>query len=198
MLRQLRRPLVVFLCVSLPLAAFPAFLSGLAANQNPTRPAGPAVSNATGLDLTAMNRAIDPCTDFFQFACGAWVANNPIPPDRPRWGRFDELQEHNYEILRRVLETAASSGETATKKIGDYYTTCMDEATIEKRGAAPLEEDLKRIRALGRVADLPGLLAGLHRIGVTAFFTFGAEADFRDAEDRDRHRRPGRAWPPGS
>jgi putative endopeptidase len=180
--RQLRRPLVVFLFVSVPLAAFPAFLSGRAANQSPTSPAASAASNATGLDLTAMNRAVDPCTDFFQFACGAWLATNPIPSDRPRWGRFDELQEHNYEILRRVLETAASSGETATKKIGDYYTACMDEAAIEKRGAAPLEQDLRRIRALGRVADLPGLLAGLHRIGVTAFFTFGAEADFRDAK----------------
>jgi len=120
MLRQLRRPLVFFLFVSVPLAAFPAFLSGLAANQNPARPAAPAASNATGLDLTAMNRAVDPCTDFFQFACGTWLANNPIPPDRPRWGRFDELQERNHEILRRVLETAASGSEAATKKIGDY------------------------------------------------------------------------------
>src|SRR6185503_17297931 len=141
MLKQLRRPLVGFLFISVPLAAFPAFLSGLAANQNPARRAAPAALNATGLDLTAMNRAVDPCTDFFQFAYGAWLAKNPIPPDRPRWGRFDELQEHNYEILRRVLETAASSAEPATKKIGDYYSTCLDEATIEKRGAAPLEED---------------------------------------------------------
>ena len=183
MLRHLRPTLVVFLFfASVPLAAFPVLLAGLAAKQDPTRPAASAPSSETGLDLSAMNRAIDPCTDFFQFACGAWLAENPLPPDRPRWGRFDELQERNYEILRRVLETAASSGEAATKKIGDYYAACMNEALIERRGATPLEEDLRAIRALGRVADLAGLLAGLHRIGVTAFFTFGAEADFRDAK----------------
>ena len=143
MLRHLRPTLVVFLClVSVPLAAFPVLLAGLAAKQNPARPAASAPSSETGLDLSAMNRAVDPCTDFFQFACGAWLAGNPLPPDRPRWGRFDELQERNYEILRRVLEMAASSGEAATKKISDYYAACMDEARIERRGATPLEEDL--------------------------------------------------------
>ena len=68
------------------------------------------------------------CTDFYQFACGGWLAANPIPADRPRWGRFDELQERNDEVLRRVLEAAAAGRDAAAKKIGDYYATCMDEA----------------------------------------------------------------------
>jgi endothelin-converting enzyme/putative endopeptidase len=128
-----------------------------------------------------MNRSVDACTDFYQYACGGWLANNPIPSDRPRWGRFDELQERNYELLRRVLEEASAGRDPATKKIGDYYATCMDESTINRRGITPLDPDLKNIAALASVDRLPELLAELHKIGVPAFFGFDAEGDFKDA-----------------
>jgi endothelin-converting enzyme/putative endopeptidase len=136
--------------------------------------------STSGLELTALNRSADPCTDFYQFACGGWLAANPIPADRARWGRFDELREKNLEILRRVLEQAASGRDAATKKIGDYYATCMDEATINRRGATPLEPDLRNIAAVQSVDRLPELLAELHETGVTALFGFGAEGDFED------------------
>src|SRR5262245_37004774 len=57
--------------------------------------AKPAAPLGSGLDLSALNRSVDACTDFYQFACGGWLARNTIPADRPRWGRFDELQERN-------------------------------------------------------------------------------------------------------
>ncbi len=129
-----------------------------------------------------MDRSVDPCTNFYLFACGEWLASNPIPPDRPRWSRFDELQDRNNEVLRRVLETAASSSTAATRKIGDYYASCMDEAAIDQNGIAPLEPLFRRIDALPSSAALPPLLADLHLVGVRAFFGFGSEADLKNAQ----------------
>ncbi len=129
-----------------------------------------------------MNRAVDPCTDFYQFACGGWIARNPIPADQPRWGRFNELQERNNEVLLGVLEAATRSSDAATRKIGDYYASCMDDAAIEKKGVAPLEPDFQKIAALKSVGDLPALLADLQAEGVNAFFEFGADGDFKDAK----------------
>ncbi|HEY7171235.1 MAG TPA: M13 family metallopeptidase [Vicinamibacterales bacterium] len=137
--------------------------------------------SASGLELAALNRGVDPCTDFYQFACGGWLAANPIPADRARWGRFDELREKNLDVLRRVLEQAAGGRDQSTKKIGDYYATCMDEEAINRRGATPLDPDLKNIAALQNVDRLPELLAELHKTGVNALFGFGSEADFKDA-----------------
>src|SRR5206468_11344762 len=122
----------------------------------------------SGLELAALNRSVDPCSDFYQFACGGWLSANAIPADRARWGRFDELRERNLEVLRRVLEQAASGREPAAKKIGDYYATCMDEDTINRRGAAPLDPDLKNIASLQSAERLPELVAELHKTGVNA------------------------------
>jgi endothelin-converting enzyme/putative endopeptidase len=172
---RVRRILIAFVVVSLPLAGALG-RTHQTAGQAPAPP-----SRASGLDLTALNGSVSPCTDFYEFACGSWIKNNPIPADRARWGRFDELQERNNEVLRRILEMAASAGDGESKKIGDYYASCMDEGTIERRGRAALDADFTRIASLERVGDLPGLLAALHTNGVGAFFGFGAEADFKDA-----------------
>src|SRR5262249_16929023 len=92
----------------------------------------PVPSTPRAVDLDSLNRSVDACTDFYQFACGGWLAKNPIPADRPRWGRFDELQDRNLEVMRRVLDQASNGRDEKTKKIGDYYATCMDETTIER------------------------------------------------------------------
>jgi endothelin-converting enzyme/putative endopeptidase len=133
------------------------------------------------LDLARLNRAVDACTDFYQFACGGWLVANPIPADRARWGSFDELQERNDQILRRVLEGASAGRDPAAKKIGDYYASCMDEDAIERRGITPLDPDLRNISALTAVSRLPDLVAELHKIGVNAFFNFSSEPDMKNA-----------------
>src|SRR5215469_11382509 len=86
------------------------------------------------LDLTAMDRTIDPCADFFHYACGGWIKNNPIPPDQSSWDLYSKMEDENKEKLRGILEAASAPdpGRNAVnQKIGDYYASCMDEKAIE-------------------------------------------------------------------
>jgi len=137
-----------------------------------------------GFDPTALDRGTAPCADFYQFACGGWRSRNPVPPDRARWGRFDELAERNQAALRSILEKVSADEprrEAIDQKIGDQYAACMDEAAIEAQGVAPLRPELDRMSALRSKAELPGVLARLHAGGVNAAFRFGSQPDFKDA-----------------
>jgi putative endopeptidase len=172
---MIKRCFAAFLFVALPIAASLTH----AQTTPPSRPA----ASASGLDLQFMDRSVDPCTDFYEFACGGWTKTQPIPADRSAWGRSQELQERNNMTLRRILEDAGrnAGADVDTKKIGDYYSSCMDESAINTKGAAPLEPALKKIAALAGPRELPALVAELHSMGVNAFFSFGAEADFKEA-----------------
>jgi len=136
-------------------------------------------------DLNAIDKSIDPCEDFYHYACGKWLSNNPIPPDQSRWGRFNELHEHNQVILRGILEKQSvdnASRSAVDQKIGDYYYSCMDEAAIESKGLAPLKPYLQSIDNMKSKADVPVVLAGLHKGGVNAFFNFGSDPDFKNSK----------------
>src|SRR6478736_3331934 len=94
---------------------------------------------APGFDPSAIDRSVNPCENFYQFACGAWMSANPIPADQSRWGRFDALQDRNREVLHKILEAAAAAkpGRTALEqKMGDYYASCMDQNVIDAKGGA--------------------------------------------------------------
>ena len=135
-------------------------------------------------DVNAMDKTADPCKDFYQFACGNWLKSNPIPADQASWGRFNELAERNRETLHQILEQAAKpvpGRDPDTQKIGDYYAACMDEKALDAKGLAPLQPELDRIRNLSDKAQLPGLIAHLHHMGIGALFDFSSGQDFKDS-----------------
>jgi putative endopeptidase len=161
-------------------------LSGLASAQSST-PTGAGSSNALReipvFDLNAIDKTIDPCVDFYQYACGAWMKNNPIPADKSRWGRFDELADHNLYILRDILTEAQLPGKhSATESmVGAYYGSCMDESTIEKKRTEPLLPELDRLNRIKTKEDLIRAVAAMHRDSIPALFAFYPQPDMHDS-----------------
>ncbi len=155
-------------------------LADTPASSAPAEPKAP-----KSFDLTAMDRTADPCTDFFQYTCGNWVKNNPIPADQARWGSFNMLAERNQWLLYKDLEAAADPKAKRTPleaKYGDFYASCMNTAEVNQKGAAPLKPALDRIAAINDKKQLATSLADLERQhGTDAMFRFGVQQDLKDS-----------------
>jgi putative endopeptidase len=138
------------------------------------------------LDIPSMDRAADPCVDFYQFTCGGWLTGNPIPADQASWSVYGKLAQENEQFLWGVLEDAAKPSSTRTpfqQKIGDYFASCMNASSIERLGAAPLKPLLAQIAALQSRKELATFLAAEHprSYGSGFLFGFGSNQDFGDA-----------------
>ena len=139
-----------------------------------------------GLDVNAMDKTADPCVDFYQYTCGGWMKNNPIPADQPRWSVYGKLGQDNQRYLWGILDELATRQQgrnVRQQKIGDYFAACMDEGAVEKLGAKPLAPMLGQINAMKSKRELPALLARLQLNTADAgfFFGFGSNQDFADS-----------------
>ena len=133
-------------------------------------------------DVTSIDTSVDPCTDFFTYACGGWLKKNPIPPDKTSWGAVAKLSDDNKVLLREILEEAATGGpdqEPVKQKIGDYYAACMDEKAIETAGANPLKDGLARIDRMRSKRDIAKIAARMPGLNVP--FNFQSDQDYKNS-----------------
>src|SRR5947209_6730043 len=144
--------------------------------------------NTPSLDIPSMDKTADPCVDFYQYTCGGWMKNNPIPADQAAWSVYGKLTVDNQRFLWGILTDVAkkTAGRTATQqKIGDYFGACMNEAAVEKLGADPLKPGLAAINALKSKKELAALLAREHMslLGSDPLFGFGSDQDFANSSE---------------
>ena len=152
--------------------------SGFSQSSSSARP-------APGFNLDTIDKSIDPCVDFYQYACGNWIKNSEIPPDQSRWGSFVELYERNLDISRGILEKAAAGGagrNPIDQKIGDFYGACMDEKAVNSKGIGALKPELDRLDAVQDKPQLIDEIAHVHMIGASSLFAFYSQSDLHNAD----------------
>src|SRR5438445_3904658 len=141
--------------VFVPLVAAQNSSAGSPSNQ-------PVLPYTPSLDLTSMDKSIDPCVDLYHYSCGEWQKKNPIPPDQTSWSVYGKLYQDNLNFLRGILEQAAATKgqrDTVTQEIGDFYAACMDEPAVEKLGLGALKPQLTAITQLKSAHELAPVVA---------------------------------------
>ena len=134
----------------------------------------------SGIDLTSLDTTALPGTDFYQYACGGWMKNNPLTGEYARFGSFDKLAENNRKQLRGLIEEIAakpSANGSVEQKIGDMYNLAMDSAKLNADNFNPIQADLKMIAEAKQVADLLKVMPDLFLSGIDTYFTVYVDAD---------------------
>ncbi|HET8734099.1 MAG TPA: M13 family metallopeptidase [Anaeromyxobacteraceae bacterium] len=139
------------------------------------------------LDVTAMDRAVDPCVDFYAYSCAGWQRANPIPADQPAWAIYHKVATDNLQYLWGLLEAAAAKPDAerspVERQVGDFFAACMDEKTIDAAGARPIAAELASIDGMRSKAEMARLVARLHlHVDGGMLFGFGSEQSFDDPE----------------
>jgi putative endopeptidase len=155
----------------------------IAADMPSTTPTEPKAPHS--FDLTAIDKTVDPCKNFYEYACGNWRKNNPIPSDQVRWGRFNELAERNRYLLYTELEKASQPSADRSplqQKYGDFFAACMNTTVADEKGDKPILPVLDTVDSLQDKQQLAALVATLQaKDGVRAFFNVGSEQDAKDS-----------------
>ena len=162
------------------LTLVPAILSGLFLTPQLNAQSPP----KSGLDVSAIDKAVDPCQNFYMYACGAWKKDNPIPSDESSWGRFSVLNENNEKILRGILEDSAAHQDRSEtdQKIGAFYHSCMDTSALDALGSKPLDPDLDRISKVSNRQELLAEVVRLQKQQTQVLFNFGSSPDPNNAK----------------
>src|SRR6516225_10352760 len=137
-----------------------------------------------GFSLANLDHSCKPCDDFYQFAMGGWMKSNPIRPEYSTWGSFTVVAERNQSSMRGIVEDAAKANAPANsiqQKIGDFYASCMDTATIDAAGVKPLAADLAAIEKLRDISELQPLIGRLQQSGNGYLFGFDSAQDLDDS-----------------
>ena len=149
-------------------------------------PTAPALPYSPSLDLTSMDRSVDPCVDFYKYSCGGWQKRNPIPPDQTSWSVYGKLYQDNLVFLRGILEEAAETNQErnqVTQEIGDFYGACMNESAVNQRGLKAIQGELDAVAALRSVRDIAPLVAKVTLpFGETLLFEAGSTQDPDNSE----------------
>jgi len=124
------------------------------------------------LDVTSLDKSVDPCTDFYRYSCGGWMKNNPIPADQASWDVYGKLANENEQFLWGILaaDAKATDRTPVQQKIGDYFAACMDTPAIDKRGITPIAPTLTAIDGLSDRKALIVYLPTLQKRGMGTFF----------------------------
>lgn len=171
--------LIVVLAVSVHAQVLPL---NFATSEDPTKP-----KVIHSFDLNAMDRSVNPCNNFYQYACATWIKKNPIPADQSSWSRFNELFENNRLLLRNILEKAREAPPTASaevRQVGDYYAACMNEDRANTLGAQPLKPLMAEVAGLADKKEFAALVGRMQRRGFGMLFQFGAGQDFQVASQQ--------------
>ena len=134
-----------------------------------------------GLEASSLDKTADPCVDFYQHACGGWLAANKIPDDKARYGRFTEIDERIKTQLKTVLDEATKATDPATKKLGDFYASCMDEAAIDRAGTRSIKPLLDLAAKIKDAKSWMAALTELHQSGVRVVWRASSGADLKDS-----------------
>ncbi|HET7499873.1 MAG TPA: M13 family metallopeptidase [Kofleriaceae bacterium] len=157
-----------------------------AAPAAPARPVTIQSLAAIGLDPGALDRAADPCDDFYQFACGGWIKQTEIPADKPLAMRsFVDIEDRNLDYEHGLLEQlrARPGDDPGARQLAAFYGSCMDEPAIEKAGLSALRPALAAIDKVKDPRSLTAAIAQLQASGVSALFVLGPTQDSMDARN---------------
>jgi predicted metalloendopeptidase len=159
----------------LPLAALALAAAAAHAEEKPARP-------IVAVDRSYMDPSVSPCKDFYTYANGAFD-KVPIPGEYPAYGVNQEINERNYVILKQILEESARTGGpkgSVVQRVGDFYASGMDEATINREGMRPLKPWLDRIAAISDTKELVATIAAMQAAGLNVGFHFDIQVDDKD------------------